>query len=250
MIFVAAHKNFEFYPLDKELYKTIEVGAYNDRGLVGFDFKDSEGDNISTLNSSFCEMTAIYWFWKNLKSDFYGLNHYRRYFTVDKKYPLSKAQLENILSKYDAILPKKRNYVVDTVYSHYKHSHHIDDLLLARKVIEENYPDYIDSFDKVMNNRKLCLYNMFLYDKEFFNSYCEWLFDILLKLSDLIVIDDYTPYQSRVIGFIAERLHNVYLEKNAGGMKILYLDTLEPESESKVVKAKNLLKRKLLGKKL
>jgi hypothetical protein len=52
---------------------------------------DDTGDNISVLNPYYCEMSVIYWLWKNEKhADYLGLCHYRRYFTFKQTNLLSK----------------------------------------------------------------------------------------------------------------------------------------------------------------
>ena len=82
-IVVATHKKYRM-PKDP-LYLPVHVGAEGKKDAKGnpLDFgyqKDNEGDNISIKNPRYCELTGIYWAWKNLDSDYIGLVHYRRYF--------------------------------------------------------------------------------------------------------------------------------------------------------------------------
>lgn len=85
-ILVVTHKSY--WMPDENIYLPIFVGTNkSDRNFL----RDNEGDNISYKNKNYCELTAIYWAWKNLKLDKYdyiGLCHYRRYFTgkIKKKY--------------------------------------------------------------------------------------------------------------------------------------------------------------------
>tara|TARA_Y100001960_G_scaffold275306_1_gene304802 strand:- start:2835 stop:3455 length:621 start_codon:yes stop_codon:yes gene_type:complete len=201
---------------------------------------------MSDKNPTYCEMTAIYWAWKNdLMAEHVGLCHYRRYFTLDGKVPLSPEQYRDILSKYDMILPKKRNYYIDNVWDHYAYSHHIKDMVTTRDVIAEIEPNYLDSFDKIMKGKSVSLYNMFIYNSKDFYEYASWLFPILEEVEKRSDIKDYSNYQKRVFGFIAERLHNVYIERNFMNKKIKYLKTLEPESVGYVSKAAGMIKRRL-----
>jgi hypothetical protein len=80
-ILVAHHK--EGLVINNGIYTPIHVGkalSNKDLGIQG----DNEGDNISAKNLLYCEMTAWYWAWKNVKADYIGLCHYRRYFTFRK----------------------------------------------------------------------------------------------------------------------------------------------------------------------
>ena len=80
-ILVAAHKKYRM-PEDK-IYFPVQVGSYGKEN-IGF-ARDDEGDNISQKNPYFCELTGLYWIWKNVDADYYGLVHYRRYFSAVPK---------------------------------------------------------------------------------------------------------------------------------------------------------------------
>ena len=64
-IWVITHKKYNEIPDD--LYKTIHVGRAisSDLGYTG----DDTGDNISFKNRNYCELTGMYWLWKNHQCD-------------------------------------------------------------------------------------------------------------------------------------------------------------------------------------
>ena len=77
-ILVAHHKPGLI--IKDDIYIPIQVGkAMHPDVNLGVQGDDS-GENISYKNSTYCEMTAWYWAWKNIKADYVGLCHYRRYF--------------------------------------------------------------------------------------------------------------------------------------------------------------------------
>ena len=163
---------------------------------------------------------------------------------MKKKQIASESELLTILEKYDVILPRKRNYFIESIYSHYQHAHHIKDLDLTRDVIIELQPEYLESFDAVMQGRKLHLYNMFVMPSEKASEYCHWLFSILFELEQRIDITQYDNYQKRVFGFIAERLFNVWILYNQ--LNVKYLPVVNLDGENLIKKGLNLLKRKFL----
>ena len=78
-IIVATHKKYQMP--DDEMYLPVQVGSeLNDN--LGYQ-KDNDGENISKKNPYYCELTGLYWAWKNLDADYIGLCHYRRIFDVD-----------------------------------------------------------------------------------------------------------------------------------------------------------------------
>ena len=163
---------------------------------------------------------------------------------MKKQHIASERELLSLLEKYDAILPKKRNYFIESIYSHYQHAHYVKDLDCTRDIISELHPEYITSFDAVMQGRKIHIYNMFVMSSEKASEYCKWLFPILFELEKRIDITQYDSYQKRVFGFIAERLFNVWLVHHQ--LKFCEIPVVNLEGENLLKKAIDLLKRKFL----
>lgn len=216
-IMIASHKKCEM-PKDN-LYLPIHVGkALNlnkDFGYQG----DNSGENISKKNPYYCELTAVYWGWKNLKADYIGLAHYRRHFCFKRKGKdwnsiLTSEEAKTLCKQYDLILPQKRKLYIETVYSHYDHTFDGKQFDNTRKIISKRCPEYLASFDKLMNSRSQHLFNMFIMKRELFNSYCEWMFPILEELETYYDLKNMDPFQARLIGRVSERLMDVWVMKN------------------------------------
>lgn len=237
-IYVATHKEYKMP--NSSIYIPIHVGKKNSQKDFGY-IGDDIGENISEKNSTYCELTALYWLWKNSNADVVGLVHYRRLFTDKKDNILNGLEIKTILNKFDMIVAKKRNYYIETVESHYSNAHFKNDLILLRGTLEEKDQVY---FDKLMKERKLHLYNMFICKKDLLNEYCEWLFPILEKLEVRIDTTAYDSYQKRVIGFLAERLLNIWLMKKSESIDIIENKVTNLEKENKIKKGFNLVLRK------
>ena len=119
-VLVITHKDYEFP--DSACYRPIFVGGKRVNALKNEDFyQDNSGINIAEKNSSFCELTGLYWAWQNgifKNNQYVGLVHYRRYFAgkalcLKKQHIASERELLSLLEKYDVILPKKRNYLLN-----------------------------------------------------------------------------------------------------------------------------------------
>lgn len=246
-ILVATHKAYEFPKQD--IYCPIQVGKALSSAELGLQ-SDYTGEHISDKNSSFCELTALYWAWKNGKfehQDYVGLVHYRRYFSgkgiqLKGKGILSGKEIEAYLNRADCILPKKRNYYIESIYSHYKNAHYIQDLEKAVSIILAKNPEYVPACHQVLHGKTLHLFNMFIMKRELCIQYCEWLFPILFELEKQLDISKYSAYQKRVFGFIAERLFNIWLVRNQ--IRIKEVKVVHLEKENILLKVTNLLKRK------
>ena len=245
-ILVAAHKKFPMPNTDG--YMPVLVGAAkNYKPDIKYQ-RDDEGDNISFKNPNYNELTAVYWAWKNLENvDAVGLVHYRRLFFDTKPYTLSNVisikKIEELLTQYDVILPKKRNYYIETNYSHYIHAHHREPLDRTRDVVAQNYPQYLSNFDKAMHRRKAHMFNMFIMRKKVFESYCNFVFGVLSKLENIIDISNYSVQEARLYGYISELLMDVWLETN--GIKYVEMPWGQIGGKNNVKKAIFLIKRKM-----
>ena len=247
-IIVAAHK--EYRMPDEHMYLPLQVGAARkgtpELGMTG----DNTGDNISLKNKNYCELTGLYWAWKNLDAEYIGLCHYRRYFRGCRNRDrwnclLTKEQAEAALGKAPVLLPKKRNYFIETNYSQYAHAHHSIDLDTTRQIIAEKYAAYIPAYDSLM--KKTCghRFNMLVMRRDILDGYMSWLFDILEELERRLDISAYSENDSRVFGFVSERLLDVWIETN----RISYteLPVVNMEDQHWLKKGSAFLKRKLNG---
>lgn len=205
---------------DEPCYLPVEVGAALHRQPIPGFTPDNTGDNISEKNKNFCELTALYWAWKNLDADYIGLVHYRRYFSKGKLLKIkeakiiSGAELQKELERCDILLPKPRHYWIETNYSQYAHAHHAIDLDTTREILRERYPAYGKAFDTSMRRTVGHRFNMFIMSREKLHAYCAWLFDVLFELEARLDISGYSAYDARVFGLVAERLLDVWIEAN------------------------------------
>ncbi len=227
-IFICAHKEA---PLPQHPYfLPVQAGAALHEHIKGYQ-PDDEGDNISANNPHFCELTCHYWAWKNLKNiGIVGLNHYRRYFDFQKKWPQFSADkrfvttqdflkheyifpnLEKLLQKYDIILPTARHWRVSNTQQ-YGDYHIAKDWDMLRQIIKEHTPQYIPAFENTMDHSNIAVgYNMFITNWKHFDAYSEWLFDILFEVERRVPPSD-DPIQSRIYGYMSERLINVFCRK-------------------------------------
>ena len=212
-------------------FTPIQVGKANsslDLGIQG----DDTGENISSKNSSYCELTGLYWMWKNLNdAEIMGLSHYRRYFDFhgqcDPILPFTRFKTsqfnslnysvpENILKKIkngSVVLARPTHHPIP-LFLDYASAHVSDDLRILEYVIKKTQPENVKRayYNLIYKNNKLSPYNMFLMNISDFSSYCKWLFSILEETERLCDIKSYNPVQKRIYGYMSERLLNVWVK--------------------------------------
>lgn len=237
-IYVMTHKRIAEIP-DK-MYIPMQVGkaGKEDFGYLG----DDTGDNISRKNHMYCELTGMYWLWKHITCDVIGICHYRRYFVRNEQL-LDKSYIEQTLQQYAMIIPnsvciKKED---QNIYGQYARKHHANDLELCREVIKEKYPEYVHAFDFSMKSALLSVGNMWITTKKNYDRYCEWLFDILFEVEKRIDLTGYDAYQTRVMGFLSERLFRVWLLMQSEKVTEEEVKMIAPEDFANADKRRDLL---------
>ena len=242
-VIVAAHKRCAM-PLD-ELYLPLQAGAAL-HDPIGFE-RDDSGDNISAKNGGFCELTCLYWAWKNLQADYVGLAHYRRHFKGRGKQVLTLAEAEKLLSDTDIVLTKKRRYYIETLYDHYAHTHAVKPLDTAGEIIAQKYPDYLPEFERLKKRTSAHMFNMMIMRRDLFDRYCEWLFDILFELEQRVDTTGMSAFDARFYGRVSELLLDVWL--NTNGYSYKEIPFIYTEKVNRIKKAVGFLSAKFLGKK-
>lgn len=209
-IFTMTHKKFP-EPEDS-IYVPLHVGraTSGDLGYLG----DDTGDSISRWNNYYGELTGVYWVWKNeMQADVIGICHYRRFFLNEQRQLLNQQEYEKILKDYDIIVSNEVQ--ADTNYlDYFGEAHNAKDLLTVGEVIEEKYPEYAPYFQSAMKGNTYYYGNLMVTSRELFNSYAEWLFDILFEVEQRIDVESYDLYNQRVFGFLSEQMVKIWAEKN------------------------------------
>lgn len=242
-VIVAAHKSCAM-PTDP-LYLPMQAGAAL-HAPIGFE-RDDSGDNISAKNGGYCELTCLYWAWKNLQADYVGLAHYRRHFCGKGKRPLTLAEAQRLLEHHDIVLPKKRRYYIESLYSHYAHTLDERPLREAGRVLAEKYPQYLPEFERLHERTSAHMFNMMLMRRDYFDAYCEWLFDVLAELETRVDAADMDAFNARFYGRVSELLLDVWL--NTNGYAYTEIPFVYTEKVHRFKKAIGFLRAKFFGKK-
>lgn len=217
-ILVAAHKADPNIKSDK-VYMPIHVGKALHPDLnLGFQGDDT-GVNISEKNTSYCELTALYWAWKNLKDvDIIGLAHYRRYLNIDE------TEMERFLESPGMILPKRFHCRTDN-YTNLASILTHEETIIAVDTLLSMYPDTRESVKKYFyQSNKYTVFNMFISDWNTFDRYASFMFPYLEELEKRLKTHSYDRLK-RNIGYIAEAVLGVWIDY--AKIRIKYVPTID-----------------------
>lgn len=282
-IIVAVHK--PYWVSSDPLYLPLQVGATGRppisdptrEGSAPF-ARDDEGDSISEKNARYCELTGIWWAWRNLGGSvtpsaaptapsstaigapdgdanaspssvgpaYVGTSHYRRYFRgTGERGTLTSADLAPLLARAPIVVPRRRHYYVETVASHYAHTIDSTHMPRVREILARLHPESVDAFDAHMAERSTHIVNMFIMRYDLFDAYCAWLFPVIDAFDAEFNTQGLSAFEVRSPGRVSEFLLDVWLAGRDEPVVEQPLVDLEPVNW--VRKGSSFLAAKFLG---
>ena len=200
----------------------VFAGA-KDSGATASALSDASGENISHKNARYNELTAVYWLWKHYREigspEYVCVEQYRRFFAPQGEESYYEAEsldgreralcrflptdAERLLAGRDFLAPcpvKCRS-----VRAEYAAAHGADDLRLAEEIIADVAPEYSETAKRYFDGGVSYLFNMFVFDRDTFFRYAEWIFTLLSEF------EKRKPDGGRL--FVSERLTGVFFAK-------------------------------------
>ena len=223
-IFICCHKPYKGFRND--IYIPIHVGrsVSSCKELMQDMIGDDTGDNISDKNPYYSEATGIYWIWKNVHDcEYVGLHHYRRFF-ADR---FTCDNIDSYFADGTDVLMCRPVPCLGTTRWYFSLSYmNCEDMLILKSVIKGFCPEYLPSFDSMMNKCSFVPFNIVICRKELYDEYAKWMFDILIKMEKIVKYSPY-PNSQRVFAYISEILTPLYFYHN--NKKIKYLSFIKED---------------------
>lgn len=211
-IYTMTHKQFELPP--DSMYTPLHVGRAGNSNAAGMSAYtgDDTGEHISNLNCYYSELTGFYWIWKNCHDiDYVGTCHYRRYLINEQEQIFTEKEYKELLKSYD-LITTKRVQLNNSYYYGFSANHNIKALDMTGIVIKEKYPEYYDTFERLVHGTETYFGNILVTSKTLFDAYAKWLFGIFFEVQKRIELETgEDAYHKRVFGFISEFLLLVWV---------------------------------------
>ncbi|USF25630.1 hypothetical protein N510_000542 [Firmicutes bacterium ASF500] len=245
-IFVSHRIDLDSETIDNPLYIPVRCGAVFDEREGVTMLGDDTGDNISEKRMIFNEFTVIYWAWKNIEADYYGLCHYRRYLSFFNQdlpfYPLRQGmadsmssatlkyygfldaeKIESEIVQHDMHVPYQYSIEDSSICDHacksikeqwekhcssYLKPEHFDIML---ELIKKRSPAYYKSALTFINGKMFRGFNCFIFKKELFHKMCEFIFPILFEFSTMIDCSNFSITQNRAPAYLGEWLFSIFI---------------------------------------
>lgn len=225
ILLVAAHKK-DSHTRSGGIYLPVQAGKALHPDLdLGYQ-NDNEGDNISSRNASWNELTVLYWGWKNIKDVKYlGLNHYRRYFKG-----VNEDNIERLIAGHDLIAVKSSNMLSNHGRpTNLMHMTTSEDYYVFADTFLSIHPEYKKEFIQYFYNSRVSYpFQMFVATKERYDDYCEFMFPVLFEVEKRMKPHGYTR-QKRAVGYMGEWFLGLYIACKHLNVKTIPIDNFSTE---------------------
>lgn len=228
------------------LYVPIRCGAALDgenlSGLPG----DDTGENISEKKSNYSEFTVQYWVWKNLRADYVGLCHYRRFLSFsggdypkndlglaeepilsrrsEEKYGLLDAvSMTGVIQGNDLVVMEpaavERMHPPGGAVKTVREMWDAHDGMFFRKraldmlleLVAEMRPAYLSAAEAYLGGALHYGYNCYVMKRELFEQLCDFQFPVLFELEKRLAADTPADHLPRTVGFMGEILYGIFV---------------------------------------
>ena len=251
-IFVSHRIDLDSETIDNPLYIPVRCGAVYDKRENVTMLGDDTGDNISEKRMSYCELTVLYWAWKNVDADYYGLCQDCRYLVFSDKhhkvdsnnwsqiickyltladqeyYGLTDDEkIKRIISNHSAILPqcidiRKYNTPngcqknIKEFWKQFEKEHIVENgIQLLIDCTEQVAPQYAKILNDYLSNFASYNLNCFVLQKDDFKELCSFVFPVLFQIEAHLNAKYLSKNTIRTLHGMGEILIGAFLQHTA-----------------------------------
>ena len=224
-IFVMTHKDFRNFRYNQVYNIVVDEKSQLKNTYNLKTFYANQG-KLYNMKKAYGEMSKLYYIYQlytegKITSKFIGLNDYKSYFNFTDNIP----DLESIFKNYDIILnpPHIKRRGMRSQFCRYHICQTYDEIL---NIIKDIKPDFYETAVNTSKEQKIFFCNLFIMKTKDFLEYCKFIYEVLFEFDrrnnltsddDVLIyikkhygIEKFYDYQSRLHGFLAERLSNIF----------------------------------------
>lgn len=202
--------------VDKPLSESIPVSKYDVNIQAGAantelrtqpinDYDNFEG-SISERNERYSEATAMYWIYRHISSKYVGISHYRR------KFDITDEEIDKLLDENIDIITLKAVDLGQSIEEDYKAVLFNADWKLFLEILKKQSPGIYEFAEDYYAGELIHPCNMNIFRAELYSEFGDWAFPIMDEFYRRSQRKT-DRYQRRDVGFIAERLSSLFVEK-------------------------------------
>ena len=241
-IFIMAHQDFINYRYNPA-YTIVADDESQLKNKYKLNIIYANKGKLYNMRRAYGEMSRLYYIYQlykkgTISSKYIGMNQYRRYFVFTDNIPDPDEMFKN----NDVILgnPNFKRKGMRFQFCKYHICEKYDEII---DIIKKLKPEYYETALKTSQEKRVFLNNMFIMKKEDFLKYCEFIYDILFefdKRNNFKTDEDVLNYvkkffqtnhsiyyQSRMQGFLCERVANIFYHYNFKRIGTFYFKNFE-----------------------